>query len=153
MRIIATSSNEFVFSLSRLSLFPGYRLGEEGPEYAPRSRLGSFTTNERPTAVSESDGDQPSFQLPARLSDFRLSLQSTPTAFTDVSEGSADPTASEPSEPDMAALAQKANNPLSDVWLLLSQNDTTLFEGDLLDHTEVFNSLKIQPVMPIPILD
>ncbi len=40
-------------------------------------------------------------------------------------------TSSAPAEPSMAELAQKANNPLSDVWLLIGQNDTTLFGGDL----------------------
>jgi len=58
---------------------------------------------------------------------------------------------------DLAKMAQKANNPLSDVWLLLTQNDTTVFDGDLLDDRnedpKVLNSLKIQPVMPVPVLD
>ena len=61
--------------------------------------------------------------------------------------------AAKPGEPDMAALAQKSNNPLSDVWLLLTQNDTTIFDGDLLNDEEVFNSLKIQPVMPVPVFN
>lgn len=56
---------------------------------------------------------------------------------------------------DLAKMAQKANNPLSDVWLLLVQNDTTVFDGDLLDNrnedSKVLNSLKIQPVMPVPV--
>jgi len=53
----------------------------------------------------------------------------------------------------MAALAQKANNPLSDVWLLLLQNDYSYLDGDLVSGTRQMNSLKFQPVMPIPILD
>ncbi len=52
---------------------------------------------------------------------------------------------------NMAKMAQKANNPLSDVWLLLVQNDTTIYKGDLLEDDEVVNSLKIQPVMPVPV--
>jgi hypothetical protein len=56
-------------------------------------------------------------------------------------------------EPSMAEMAQKANNPLSDVWLLIVQNDTTILEGDLLDGREVLNSTKLQPVMPVPVFD
>lgn len=56
-------------------------------------------------------------------------------------------------EPSMAEMAQKANNPLSDVWLLITQNDTTILEGDLLDDREVLNSTKLMPVMPVPVLD
>ncbi len=58
-------------------------------------------------------------------------------------------------EPDLglAAMAQKANNPLSDVWLLLTQNDTTLIGGDLVDDHQVVNNLKLQPVMPVPVFD
>ena len=55
-------------------------------------------------------------------------------------------------EADMKLLAQKANNPLSDVWLLILQNDTTLYKGDLLEGTKTVNSTKLQPVMPVPIL-
>ena len=60
--------------------------------------------------------------------------------------------AQEPGEADMKMLAQKANNPLSDVWLLILQNDTTLYKGDLLKGTKTVNSTKLQPVMPVPIL-
>ena len=52
---------------------------------------------------------------------------------------------------DLAKMAQKSNNPLSDVWLLIVQNDTTVYKGDVLDEDEVVNSLKIQPVMPVPV--
>jgi hypothetical protein len=59
--------------------------------------------------------------------------------------------AEEPGEPDLELLAQKSNNPLSDVWLLITQNDTTLYKGDLLEGTKTVNSTKLQPVMPVPI--
>ncbi len=52
---------------------------------------------------------------------------------------------------DLAVLAQKANNPLSDVWLLLTQNDTTLYKGDAVRGTKTVNSFKFQPVLPVPI--
>lgn len=54
---------------------------------------------------------------------------------------------------DMARMAQKANNPLSDVWLLITQNDYTLMEGNATSGTKKMNSLKFMPVMPVPILD
>jgi len=56
-------------------------------------------------------------------------------------------------EPSMAELAQKANNPLSDVWLLLMQNDITLLDGDQVGGTQPLESFKIQPVMPVPVFD
>ena len=54
-------------------------------------------------------------------------------------------------EADLKLLAQKANNPLSDVWLLITQNDTTLYKGDPLKGTKTVNSSKLQAVMPVPI--
>ena len=54
-------------------------------------------------------------------------------------------------EDDLALLAKKSANPLSDVWMLIIQNDTTVFEGDILDERQVFNSLKFMPVMPFPL--
>ena len=52
---------------------------------------------------------------------------------------------------DLALLAKKSANPLSDVWMMIVQNDTTVFEGDILEEKQVFNSLKFMPVMPIPL--
>lgn len=54
---------------------------------------------------------------------------------------------------DLKLMAQKANNPLSDVWLLITQNDYTYFDGDLVDGTRQVNSVKFQPVMPVPVLE
>ena len=47
--------------------------------------------------------------------------------------------------------AQKANNPVSDAWLLITQNDLTSL--DTPDGSEWRNRTSIQPVMPVPILD
>ena len=47
--------------------------------------------------------------------------------------------------------AQKANNPVSDVWLLIVQNDLTVV--DTSDGDKVQNVTTLQPVMPVPILD
>lgn len=47
--------------------------------------------------------------------------------------------------------AQKSNNPVSDAWLLITQNDYTALEGDAVDGTEYRERLSFQPVMPVPI--
>lgn len=61
--------------------------------------------------------------------------------------------ASAAAEDDLAVLAQKSNNPLSDIWLLLFQNDYSSYGGELIDGTRKVNSLKFQPVMPVPVND
>lgn len=48
--------------------------------------------------------------------------------------------------------AQKSANPVSDVWMLLLQNDYTALEKENGAH-EMRNRLSLQPVMPVPILD
>lgn len=45
--------------------------------------------------------------------------------------------------------AQKANNPVSDAWLLITQNDFTSI--DTPDGSEYRNRLSFQPVLPVPI--
>lgn len=47
--------------------------------------------------------------------------------------------------------AQKSNNPVSDAWLLITQNDLTRL--DTPNGSEWRNRTSLQPVMPIPILD
>ena len=78
-----------------------------------------------------------------------------PTAFRFAQNGAppSERASAGPSEDELAKLAQKANNPLSDVWLLLTQNDTTIINGTPGEHSEAQNSFKFQPVMPIPLLD
>ena len=61
--------------------------------------------------------------------------------------------ASAQEEGSLEYMAKKANNPLSDVWLMILQNDFTRLDGDLLPGSKNFNSLKFQPVMPIPVFD
>lgn len=56
-------------------------------------------------------------------------------------------------EDDLAALAQKTNNPISDAWLLITQNDTTLIGGNAVDGTKVSNVTKFQPVLSAPMFD
>ncbi len=47
--------------------------------------------------------------------------------------------------------AQKSNNPVSDAWLLIAQNDLTSL--DTPDGSKWRNRTSLQPVMPVPILD
>ena len=48
--------------------------------------------------------------------------------------------------------AQKSNNPVSDAWLLIFQNDYTVIEGTGTGGTsEMLERFSFQPVMPIPI--
>jgi hypothetical protein len=53
--------------------------------------------------------------------------------------------------PDLELLAKKAANPLSDLWLLWSQNDTSFLQGDALPEDKILNSYKFQPIMPVPL--
>ena len=50
---------------------------------------------------------------------------------------------------DLNTAAKKANNPVSDAWLLIMQNDYTALEGDAIDGTEYRNRISAQPIMPI----
>ncbi len=52
---------------------------------------------------------------------------------------------------DLAALAQKTNNPISDAWLLIVQNDMTLIGGDAVSGQEIVNVTKFQPVLSAPV--
>ena len=56
--------------------------------------------------------------------------------------------------PDLNALAEELNNPVSDLWFLAVQNDTTSYKGDFDGgDSRTFNSFKLQPVMSIPLGD
>ncbi len=57
-------------------------------------------------------------------------------------------------EMSLEKAAQKTNNPVSDAWLLIVQNDYTVIEGDATGGgSEMQERLSFQPVMPIPIFD
>ena len=53
---------------------------------------------------------------------------------------------------EQAAIAEALNNPLSSLWIMFIQNDTTLYKGDLVDSLGksdlLQNTTLIQPVMP-----
>jgi len=52
----------------------------------------------------------------------------------------------------LAKAAQKSANPVSDVWMFITQNDYTFMETED-GHHEMKNRLSVQPVMPVPIMD
>ena len=54
-------------------------------------------------------------------------------------------------EMSLEEAAKKSNNPVSDAWLLITQNDYTLL--DTPDGTKWQNATTFQPVLPIPIFD
>src|SRR5210317_865668 len=58
---------------------------------------------------------------------------------------------------EQAAVAEALNNPLSSLWIMFIQNDTTLYKGDLVDSLGkshlVQNTTLIQPVMPFQLTE
>ena len=57
-------------------------------------------------------------------------------------------------EMSLEKAATKSNNPVSDAWLLITQNDYTVIEGDATGgSSEMQNRFSFQPVMPVPIFD
>ena len=52
---------------------------------------------------------------------------------------------------DLAEIDRKLNNPLTSLWSLTFQNNTSFFEGDALDRTEYSNSFLFQPFMPFEV--
>jgi hypothetical protein len=58
---------------------------------------------------------------------------------------------------ELAKIAEALANPLSYLWLMFIQNDTTWYKGDILDRlnedTKVMNTTLIQPVMPFQLTE
>jgi hypothetical protein len=54
-------------------------------------------------------------------------------------------------EMSLEQAAQKSNNPVSDAWLLITQNDYTIMYTP--EGSQWQNSTTFQPVMPVPIVD
>jgi len=58
---------------------------------------------------------------------------------------------------EQAAVAEALNNPLSSLWIMFVQNDTTWYKGDLVDSLGksdlVQNTTLIQPVMPFQLTE
>lgn len=49
---------------------------------------------------------------------------------------------------DLAEIDRRLNNPLTSLWSLTFQNNTSFYEGDSIDGTEYSNNLFFQPFMP-----
>jgi len=58
--------------------------------------------------------------------------------------------AAEPSADELEKIAKMTANPIGAAWMLWTQNDYSLLEGDLIGD-EALNSTKFQPVMPFPV--
>lgn len=60
-------------------------------------------------------------------------------------------------EAEQAAIAEALNNPLSSLWIMFSQNDTTWYKGDVVDglgkNDLVMNTTYLQPVMPFQLTE
>ncbi len=52
---------------------------------------------------------------------------------------------------DLGELDRKLNNPLTSIWSLTFQNNTSANTGDLVDNTEYSNTLFFQPFMPFEV--
>ena len=50
---------------------------------------------------------------------------------------------------DLDTIGKKQINPVSDLWSLVTQHDTALFDGDISNADRAFHSFKFQPVLPI----
>ena len=65
------------------------------------------------------------------------------------SESGTDPKKQE----NLAALGEKINNPLSDLWLLAVQSEFQWFDGQITDKKRLVNVTLLQPVMPIALTE
>ena len=68
-----------------------------------------------------------------------------------VSQGVREPGHPPQGDHDLETIGKKTNNPVGSAWMLWTQNDFTVMDGDASEHEENWNSLKFQPVMSFPI--
>ena len=54
---------------------------------------------------------------------------------------------------DMAALAEKINNPVSELWLLAMQNGLAWFDGEITDKKRLVNLTLVQPVLSMQLTE
>ena len=52
---------------------------------------------------------------------------------------------------DLAEIDRRLNNPLTSLWSLTLQNNTSAFQGDAIDGTEYSNNFFFQPFMPFEV--
>jgi hypothetical protein len=82
-----------------------------------------------------------------------LLLLAGPPVWGQESSESGEPAAEPQKQSDMAALAEKMNNPLSDLWLLFMQNDLSWYDGEISDVTRVVNVTLLQPVLSMALTE
>jgi hypothetical protein len=83
---------------------------------------------------------------------FLLLLAGSPVWGQESSE-SGEPGAEPKKQDDMATLAEKMNNPLSDLWLLFMQNDVVWYDGNITDVDRVANVTLLQPVLSMALTE
>lgn len=100
------------------------------------------------------DISSPSTQLRPRLN-WRSPLAQAALLLLAIAVAAAASSAEESSggELSLEEAAQKANNPLSDVWLLIVENDTSLLGGRDVPGYETSNVTLLEPVLPVPIFE
>jgi hypothetical protein len=52
-------------------------------------------------------------------------------------------------EQDLGELSRQSSNPVGALWMLFTQQDSTILDGSLTDGNRLFHSLLFQPVMPM----
>ncbi len=117
---------------------------DPGRAFASPGEVIAQTDIEQPFAPNISFSEEPIWDK-AR---FELLAQKADKSSRALAQGSS----GESGQADLATLAKKTNNPISDAWLLITQNDVTFLEDDAVDDTEVLNSFKFQPVISAPVL-
>lgn len=84
-----------------------------------------------------------------------LAQAESTTAAPSASESGGEKTLSEAEE--QAAIAEALANPLSYLWLMFTQNDTTWYDGDIMDQlgedAKIQNTTMLQPVMSFQLTD
>jgi hypothetical protein len=91
---------------------------------------------------------------------FKTLAQNTEDSTGDTPAGSsADPNRQMAATPQYtpAQINEMMNNPLGELWMLFTQNDTTWYDGDALDFlgedNKIFNTTTIMPVMPFQLTE
>ncbi len=75
--------------------------------------------------------------------------QTTITANTGETSTSGKPQAKRMTLEDLEELSRKMDNPLSDLWMIFNQNDTSIWRGTPAHGKKVINVTTIQPILPI----
>ena len=126
-----------------------YRLGEfRAKGQAPgASDYVSSSSSSQGTIFDTADYDLPSLQIQTPL-----------LAQADIAQYGSTSAPSELTEAqERARIAEAMANPLSSLWLIFMQNDTTWYDGDILDTlgegTQVKNITSLQPVMPFQLTE